>query len=499
MVRFRFLVGGLVFRIAEKLFLKLFHSGFYRSAIHTMNLCHSIYMHTSIGSRLEKIDWNRLNPEKSISSNSKNSFFSRIQRSQDIEIKALFFTEILESASNTLFTNGEEDTATQVLQRALDWREHLAKQQGLHKKNQICLAGWSVAIGHLAHIDFLIKGMDLGIIERKKIVLLKRPHLPYANLPLALEWKRKIRVVTQERRQKLLYPQSRFLEIPPTLIKNKDGNWFPHLNLMAKIEAKWNEAGRGSLLNRRYTTDEEFERVLRKMGISANEKFITIHYRTDDYYHEKHKNNPKARSVDPVKYKLAVLSLIEKGYGVIRLGEKGSKHENWSDRYIDYPNSPWKSAIMDLNLISKSHFFIGNNSGPTFVALIYGVPTLLSNYSPLFQRPTHPRSLLMPKTYRYKNTGLKLNLKEISESSFATADSKSVFESKGVEVVDNSPEEILASVQELQDRLNTSDFKMEGDEELQEQYQQFLKSKEAYLGGTISLRFLENNPNFLQE
>ena len=67
------------------------------------------------------------------------------------------------------------------------------------------------------------------------------------------------------------------------------------------------------------------------------------------------------------------------GGKVIRLGDPVDMSIN--DICIDYPNSKYKSELMDLYLIKNCKLYIGTNSGILDCAFLLGTPVLGVNFS----------------------------------------------------------------------------------------------------------------------
>ena len=104
-----------------------------------------------------------------------------------------------------------------------------------------------------------------------------------------------------------------------------------------------------------------------------------------DGFYRKDFKRKSYRNSNIEKYKKAVSYLINRGYLVIRLGDKNCKKFSYKNKYfIDYPFSRIKSEAMDLYLIKISNFYIGTQSGILDVAYMFNKPILTTNMCELF-------------------------------------------------------------------------------------------------------------------
>ena len=108
------------------------------------------------------------------------------------------------------------------------------------------------------------------------------------------------------------------------------------------------------------------------------EKFVCLHVREGGFKNDQ--NRRPYRNADINNYNDAIKYLIKKGIYVVRLGDITMKKNDLQDpMYWEYCHSKIKSDLMDLYLIKNCEFYIGMQSGPQDVAMLFDKPTLTLN------------------------------------------------------------------------------------------------------------------------
>ena len=278
-----------------------------------------------------------------------------------------------------------------------------------------------------------------------------------------------------------------------------------------------------------FTTEEENygKEMLNKFGLKDNDKFVCLAIRDGAYqlrkiparfrdwsYHE-------YRNWDIDKFILAAEELAKRGYFVFRMGVVTEKPFNSNNpKIIDYANSNLRSDFLDIYLGAKCTFCVSSGLGFDELATIFRKPVVLI-YTPVATvGKNREKVLLLYKHHILKKENRRLSFSEIFSHGVAyTMDSK-VFEEKGIELVDNTPEEIRDVVIEMAENLEFKIQPNSEDEELQKTFRSLLalnnkrfipsgadpksiKIREhAHFYGPIKLRhstkFLKNNRDWLR-
>ena len=129
------------------------------------------------------------------------------------------------------------------------------------------------------------------------------------------------------------------------------------------------------------------------------------------------------------------------------------------DSFVDLTNKENKLRSDDILLVADSIFFVGCSTGFSMVPFLFRKPTLLINYVPfrLDELCIFPaNTLVLPKLFRDVSSGRFLAFKEIASLDYDIHSVSCPFESQGLEIINNSPQEILdAGLQMLNTVLGT--------------------------------------------
>ncbi len=254
------------------------------------------------------------------------------------------------------------------------------------------------------------------------------------------------------------------------------------------------------------------EAMLRTMGLPKGSFFICLNVRDSAYLDSHQMNNwsyHNFRDSEIDNYVLAAEELANRGYFVIRMGAKvhralKSKHE----RVIDYATNGMRSDFMDIYLGAKCTFCISTGSGWDGMPEIFRRPTVFVNLLPLGNLLTFRRDVICITKHHYsKAENRELTLTEIFTKGAGFCYLTDHYDRLGVQLNDNTPEEIRDVAIEMAERLNgTWQFHAE-DETLQQRFWELFPSETLdYRGlplhGKICSRFgayfLRNNREWLK-
>ena len=242
------------------------------------------------------------------------------------------------------------------------------------------------------------------------------------------------------------------------------------------------------------------ESVLKRMPIPPNKKIVSIFARDSSYlshkYPKKDWSYHSYRDCDIETYIEAIRYLINKNYVVLRVGSEYSKKLNFVDEnYFDYSLSDYKSAFMDLFIIYKSKFVLGNSSGATNVSTLFNVPFVVVNFAPFVEFPLGKEDIFIQK----KTINLKGEIVPykniISDSRYYSFDGNKMEHLYGIKYLDNSTEEILDATIEMHNILNGNLALNKNQRELLKRYQNEYCQKNNWSNrfAPISINWLEKN------
>lgn len=215
--------------------------------------------------------------------------------------------------------------------------------------------------------------------------------------------------------------------------------------------------------------------ILKNFGISVNDKYVCLNVRDDAYlnkflpgdwdYHN-HRNS------DINTYLLAAEKLTELGYFVFRMGViVNKKLVTNNPKIIDYPNSGYRSDFFDIFLGATCTFCISVGSGFDAVPIIFRRPTLYVNYVPLGYIHTFTKPFInLSKRYYSTNYKRELSMREIFELDLAFSPYNNYYKERGIEFIDNTPEEILDVCLEMHKILTSNIIYTAKQKELQNKF-----------------------------
>ena len=264
-----------------------------------------------------------------------------------------------------------------------------------------------------------------------------------------------------------------------------------------------------------FTAEEEVqgEAGLRAMGIPSGSPFVCLLVR-DSAYLDAHLPHVWSyhsyRDSDVQRYVFAAEELASRGYFVIRMGEKVREAiKTAHPKVIDYATNGMRSDFMDIYLGAKCEFCVSTGSGWDAVPEMCRRPIVYVNFVPLGYIHTYKSECIsLPKHYVMKKDGRRLTFREIFAGGIGFSTHAGDYESKGIQLIENTADEICDVAIEMAERLDGTWKPHEDDEELQHRFREIFRVnvKDAYPGGPLhgemrarfGAAFLRNNRDWLQ-
>lgn len=363
----------------------------------------------------------------------------------------------------------------------------------------------SPRIGHFAaNTELYLCERDAGInLPRQRHVDIFFMERPICNQQLAKMWKRVIRVwpawiMSSICSVNRLIPGGAIHEIDNNTQNDRDvhnllDRFPPHLKFTSEEEAH-GEAG------------------LRMMGIPNDTPFVCLIVRDSAYlnvHQYKDWSYHNYRDTDIQDYVLAAEELAELGYFVIRMGvivHEPVKCDH--PRVVDYAMNGMRSDFMDIYLGAKCEFCISVSTGFDAVPLIFRRPIVYVNMVPLGYLSTYSTQLIgITKHHFSVKKGRKLTLREIFTHNVGFGLRTACYESKGIQLLENTPKEIRDVCVEMVERLNGTWQPQTDDDALQRRFWEIypVHSQDPYnkgpihgeIRGRFGAQFLRNNSEFL--
>ena len=256
-----------------------------------------------------------------------------------------------------------------------------------------------------------------------------------------------------------------------------------------------------------FTPEEESlgRTALQELGIPEGSPFVCFYARDSAYLDTVYQADwsyQDFRDASIHNYVPAAGELACRGYFAIRMGAVVKEALNTANpRIIDYATKA-RTDFLDIFLCARCRFFLGSSAGLSAVPRIFRRPIVLVNYVPLRPRSLVigvPGSLFIPKKLWLSDERRFLTFREIRESGVSEFVISEQYEQLGIEVTENTPEEITAVVMEMDERLKGTWQTTEEDEELQRQFWSLVKPSKlnGALLPRIGTEFLRQNHELL--
>jgi putative glycosyltransferase (TIGR04372 family) len=259
---------------------------------------------------------------------------------------------------------------------------------------------------------------------------------------------------------------------------------------------------------------------LKELGIGLEEPFICFHNRDAAYLDRTLPKNPAVlgdwrwqdlRDANIKNYIPCANSLVDLGYFAVRVGKYVEDAVGDSNPgVIDY-GSHHQSDFMDVFLAARCDFFIGQNSGITALPMIFRRPMVFVNVFPFGEIGfcQYKEGILIAKKYYSQHHGRFLTFREIFDLGLAhysikDPKQKGLYDTLGLKIVENTPQEILEAALEMHQRLRSTFQQSEEDRQLQSRflsiiadYPEVVIQREGSPGLKVGSHFLRTNRELL--
>ncbi|HEX2548887.1 MAG TPA: TIGR04372 family glycosyltransferase, partial [Gammaproteobacteria bacterium] len=190
--------------------------------------------------------------------------------------------------------------------------------------------------------------------------------------------------------------------------------------------------------------------------------------------------------------------ITSQGGWVIKMGSKKSQKLPRIPKVIDYARSKFKSELMDIYIIKKSHYFIGTTSGLTNIATSFEKPCVLVNCITI-------DSQFWPEKVRFALKKISISPGKILSQRQLTSTpwrwrvfDAEILKQYDATIINNSSDEILETVKEVHSIVNNDESyikNFDDSETLLKQWQNSLEIKEFYGAALPSIYYLSKHQN----
>ena len=400
--------------------------------------------------------------------------------------------DMLSRIQDPFFQEGQLDLAQKLLQHIIDSNITIAREHKLDALGLRFLRIYSNQIGHLGHLDWYVKMSLLGLRDSSRPVILAdmTPNPCYLNY-----WRQHIPdIMVDDFAAECMAPYARYLE--DGLVAVLDANGVQKADYyyatQVAIQKQWEEESRPPLLTLSESDSERgWNCLANNFGVPNDAWFVSLHVRHDTVCY----SSEGTRDAVVETYIPTIQSIVERGGWVIRMGDSTMPPLPTMKNVIDYPHTTYKCDWMDVFLWAKCRFFLGTNSGPAFIPPTFGVPVVVTNWSPLGIPDLFIDGLCIFKNYWSIHEQRYLSYPEVLNSSIGFTNAPGHIEANGIRLIENTPDEILDVVNEMLDRVSGILSYSDDDNRLQKRFDQ-LQHKAPGVG-RIGKSFLRNHSHLL--
>ena len=303
-------------------------------------------------------------------------------------------------------------------------------------------------IGHLtAEIDCFEKERRLGLLQSKRYWFVLAPRARVANQYLINYWKDVIPVISNP----ILCAIIQILSLKWFMVHDVS-SYILAVDKSAryyKVNTLWDNTP--PLLKLTSEDNIKLRELLLNLGIPPNSWFVCFHCREpgfspiDEIIHSH-------RNADIDSFLPAMEYVVKNGGWCIRMGDPTMKPIIETEGIINYAHSNYRSDMADVLLCAGCDYFVGTSSGLWILSSIFGKPCALSNMIPVSTLGYSPLDISIPKRLINKNTHKTLPYPEIFNSKIANYRISQQYKDANLEIVENTPDEILELTKEISNK-----------------------------------------------
>jgi putative glycosyltransferase (TIGR04372 family) len=255
-----------------------------------------------------------------------------------------------------------------------------------------------------------------------------------------------------------LYSLQRYCGFSFNAFEIPDGQIVPWQEAGAIMIRQWEAEGRGYPMRDRFDRKigsnsllrEGVDRIKRQWGMQPNDWYVCLHLRDASHYGEVEGLGQTHRNARVATYTDAIRHVTQQGGWVIKLGGPASPKLPPMKRVVDYSRGPFKSSMLDLDLVRNARYFVGTTSGLTNVAVSFGVPCALVNCITTDAQLWGNRVRFALKPVK-KRDGAFTTQRQLTSTPWRwRVFSAEIMWRYGAEPIDNTSDEVLETVKEVE-------------------------------------------------
>jgi putative glycosyltransferase (TIGR04372 family) len=288
------------------------------------------------------------------------------------------------------------------------------------------------------------------------------------------------------------FPNYQIYQIPYRYIENKPNLPWQYQDIH-DVQSKTN-----SHISFNSFEKKIIQKSLHKLNVFPHNKIVTFIFR-DIAHHgfcsDAHRNSDIELAEPSMEF------LAKLNYKVFRIGSNVVKPIKIINKnIIDYPISGIRTELLDLFIISKCEFYVSNGLGLDGVAAMFRRPMLFVNYPHIQFLTINPIDLFIPKHFWSIEEKRMLSFKEIINIGAHTFTDDIHYKRAKIKSVDNTQDEILDAIVEMEKRLNKTWVQEKDEVKLQNKFRLLWEDKQKYKGKIvpkIGYNFIKKNRYYL--
>jgi len=233
---------------------------------------------------------------------------------------------------------------------------------------------------------------------------------------------------------------------------------------------------------------QEADKLLEEIGVSSNDKFVCLFARDERYAKNyllsnyNSYNKWKFRNSNIETFKLASEALVKLGYKVIRVGKDTEKKISFAnDNIIDYSWSKVRCDFLDLYLAFRCEFAFGDSGAWSNAPIVFRKYIGFANWIPLDGINLFSKRFTFIFKYYYDELlNRNLSINEVFFRKLHGYD-ETKLKKENILVVDNSPEDILKLVVEVEKKFSGKFIFKEDYIFLNKKFKKFLNKNDFFV------------------
>lgn len=343
-------------------------------------------------------------------------------------------------------------------------------------------------IGHFAHdVEMYLCMEDMRHDKRKKVDVFYCEK-EVCNEQLKKMWERQIFILPHHR---FVFAVFEMITRALRLLPKGDEH------IIAVSAARWSKIPLCPLAETKphlsFTTEDETvaQGLLTSLGIEGNTQFVCVYGRDSEYLRRQFPHmdwsHHDVRDMDIQTVLPTAEWLVAQGYYVIRMGSLVKEPLNTTTPgIVDYATSGLHSDFLDIFLSAKCDFFLGVPGGIVAVPTIFRKPLGLINWiniQNVFNWDVYgtiiTKKIWHISTRRFFTYRETLQLNAANPRKALGGLLNDLAQAKEIEIVDNTPEEILLLAQEVEGRIAGNWQTTAEDEEMQRRFRSIFDANEG--------------------